>query len=310
MRPLALPTLLTVSGLTLLAAVPLLAPIAHAQQNPGYFIPPAARPPAAAGGPRLAPRSVPTPAPAYVPPALPTPIETPPLQLSLPPVPNLPPLAKGQAPPAAVIGVLGVPEIMRASTAAQQVQQAINQRRQRLNEDAQREQAAWRELQQQLSNPRSGLGPEQLRAKEAELQARITTAQRQFRDRNRQIEEAGQFALAQIERTLVGVIREVAESRGINLVLQRAQVALNTSEFDITPQVTEQLNKVLGKVMVPAEGMNIVVPPEQQPDQLPSSAPQNTPQNTPQSAPQASQAPAAPSTAASSPAAPTAANRP
>ena len=297
MRHLPIPTLLTVSGLTLLAAMPLLAPRAHAQQNPGYFIPPAARSPAAA--PRTAPRSAP--APAYIPPALPTPIETPPLQLTLPPVPTLPPLAKGQAPPTAIIGVLGVPEIMRASTAAQQVQQAINKRRERLNEDAQREQAAWREMQQQLSNPRSGLNPEQLRAKEAELQARITNAQRQFRDRNRQIEEAGQFSLAQIERTLVGVIRQVAESRGINLVLQRAQVALNTNEFDITPQVTEQLNKVLGQVMIPAEGVNIVVPQEQAPDQLPSAGSQNTLQ----SAPQASQAPpAAPSpAAASSPAA-------
>ncbi len=296
MRPLPLPTLIA-SGLTLLAAVPLLGSPARAQQNPGYFIPPAARPPAAA--PRSAPRSAAAPAPAYIPPPLPAPVETPPVQLTLPPVPTLPPLAKGQAPPAAVIGVLGVPEIMRASAAAQQVQQVINKRRERLNEDAQREQTAWRELQQQLSNPRSGLSQEQLRARETELQARITNAQRQFRDRNRQIEEAGQFALAQIERTLVGVIRQVAESRGINLVLQRAQVALNTNEFDITPQVTEQLNKVLSQVMIPAEGVNIVVPQEQPPDQLSSTAPAAPPATASQGIPQASQAPAASSTASS-----------
>lgn len=294
------PPLLT-PGLTLLAALaaaPSLAPPARAQQNPGYFVPPAARPPAA---PRAVPRAAPAPAPAFVPPALPAPVESAPIQLTLPPVPTLPPLAKGQPPPTPVIGVLGVPEIMRASTAAQQVQQVINKRRERLNEDAQREQAAWREMQQQLSSPRSGLNQEQLRAKEAELQARITNAQRQFRDRNRQIEQAGQFALAQIERTLVGVIREVAESRGINLVLQRAQVALNTNEFDITPQVTEQLNKVLGQVMIPAEGVNIVVPQESQSDQIPSV--------TSQAAPQASQAPA-PSTASSSSTAAPAATRP
>jgi Skp family chaperone for outer membrane proteins len=284
--------------LTVLVAVPLLAPAAWAQPNPGYFIPPAAHPPAAAAAPRAAPRAAAPPIPAFVPPALPT-VESAPVQMTLPPVPTLPPLAKGQPPPAAVIGVLGVPDIMRASTAAQEVQQAINKRRERLNEDAQREQAAWREMQQQLSNPRSGLSPDQLRAKEAELQARITDAQRQFRDRNRQIEQAGQFSLAQIERTLVGVIRQVAESRGINLVLQRAQVALNTNEFDITPQVTEQLNKVLGQVMIPAEGVNIVIPPEQQPDQLPSPAPQTS------AAPQAGQAPGqvpsqAPGTASSS----------
>lgn len=255
------------AALAALASAILLPPLARAQQSPGYFIPPAARPPAGAAAP-AGPRAAP-PAragqPAFVPPPLPTAVETPPVQMTLPPVPDLPSLPKGSPPPAPVIGVLGVPEIMRASKAAQQVQQAINQRREKLNEDAQQEQSAWRELQQQLSNPKSGLSQDQLRAKEADLQGRITNAQKQFRDRNRQIEEAGQFGLAQIERTLVGVIRQVSESRGINLVLQRSQVALNANEFDITPQVTEQLNKVLTKVQIPAEGMNIVVPQDQQP---------------------------------------------
>jgi Skp family chaperone for outer membrane proteins len=262
-------TLTIPAALALLATAPLLSPNARAQQNnPGYFIPPAARTPAAAGPATPAARPAPRAqagqgSTGIVPPALPTPVETAPIQMTLPPVPDLPALPKGAAPPTPIIGVLGVPEIMRASKAAQQVQQAINQRRERLNEDAQTEQQAWRELQQQLSNPRSGLSQDQLRAKEADLQARITTAQKQFRDRNRQIEEAGQFGLAQIERTLVGVIRQVSESRGINLVLQRSQVALNANEFDITPQVTEQLNKVLTKVQIPAEGVNIVIPQDQ-----------------------------------------------
>ena len=144
---------------------------------------------------------------------------------------------KGPAPPAAVIGVLGVPEIMRACVAAQEVERMIGQRRQRLSEDAQKEQASWRELQQQLGSQRSGLSPEQIRDKERELQERITNAQRQFRERNRVIQEATQYALAQIERTLVAVIRQVAESRGMNLVLHRNQVALNVNEFDLTDQV-------------------------------------------------------------------------
>lgn len=268
------PALALLPALGLLAAAPL-APAAHAQQNPGFFIPPAARAPAARApaAPAAAPRPAARPAPVYVPPPLPPAVETPPVQLTLPPVPELPALPKGQTPPAAVIGVIGVPEIMRAATAAQQVQQVISERREKLNEDAQKEQAAWRELQEQLSNPRSGFSPEQIRARESELQARITDSQRRFRDRNRQIEQAGQFALAQIERTLIGVINQVAASRGMNLVLHRAEVALNTNEFDITQPVTDELNKVLAQVKIPAEGMNIIVPPEAQPGPMSAKAP-------------------------------------
>lgn len=175
-------------------------------------------------------------------------------QFQFPPDPVLPPIPKGVAPPAAVIGVLGVPEVMRACTAAQEIERVIGQRRQKLNDDAQKEQTAWRDLQQQLVSQRGNLTPDQIRAKERELQERITNAQRQFRDRNRVIQEAAQYSLAQIERTLIGIIRQVADSRGMNLVLHRNQVALNINEFDLTEAVATQLNKVLPSVTIPADG--------------------------------------------------------
>ena len=250
---------------------------AAAQQNPGYFIPPGA-----GSGPanRPAPsRPASRPAPPAVqvaPPSLGAgagagagPNEPPPLQVQLPPLPDLPALARGPAPPAAVIGVLGIPDIMHASTAAQQVEKLIGERREKLNEDAQKEQATWRDLQQALANQRASLNADQIRTKERELQERITNSQRQFRDRNRFIQEAAQVGLAQIERMLIATIRQVAESRGMNLVLHRAQVALNINEFDITDTVVEQMNKTLPSVTLPPDGVSAVAaqatPPAVQP---------------------------------------------
>ena len=46
----------------------------------------------------------------------------------------------------------------------------------------------------------------------------------------------------------------------MNLVLHRAQVALNINEFDITDQVAEQLNKVMPSVAIPAEGVSAALP--------------------------------------------------
>jgi Skp family chaperone for outer membrane proteins len=250
------------TGLALFA-VPVMA-----QPNPGYFIPPAAggaqqsRPTAPS---RPAPsRPQPAPAPSLLAPpggALtqqqqqPEP-EPPPINVTLPPVPDLPALPRGASPPAAVVGVLGIPDIMRASTAAQQIEKIIGERREKLNEDAQKEQGAWRDLQQTLANQRATLSAEQIRTKEKELQERITNAQKTFRDRNRIIQESGQYGLAQIERMLIAVIRQVAESRGMNLVMHRAQVALNVNEFDITESVVAQLNKVLPAVVLPPDGVS------------------------------------------------------
>ncbi len=202
------------------------------------------------------------------------------VQLPNVPVPDLPPLPKGASPPAAVIGVLGVPEIMRAATASQQVEKVIGERREKLNQDAQKEQGVWRDLQQQLAAQRATMTPDQVRAKERELQERITNAQKSFRDRNRIIQETAQYSLSQIERTLIGVIRQVAESRGMNLVLHRAQVALNINEFDITDQVTQQMNKVMPSVNIPPDGVSPVAEAQQAgtpPAPTPASAPTTPP---------------------------------
>ena len=186
-----------------------------------------------------------------------TPGEPPPspVQVQLPPPPAIPDVPRGAMPPAAVIGVLSIPDALRASSAYTAADKTMGERRQRLNEDAQKEQVALRELGQQLGTDRAKMTPDQIRARERELQDRISESRRKFSERGRVIQDASQYALAQIERTLGDVVQRVAAARGMNLVLQRAEVALNQSEFDITQQVAELLNKTLPSVQIPPDGV-------------------------------------------------------
>jgi Skp family chaperone for outer membrane proteins len=296
-----------IAGAAFVAAASLLIlPAAHAQQGPGWFVPSQPQAPARPAA-RPAPRPArPAPAPAQVaePPGGgigPEPgdqaaAEPPPPQIPAPPIPTLPALPRTAGPPAVVVGVLGVPEVMRASTAAQDVEKVIGGRREKLAQDVQKAQTSWRDLGQALANQRSSLSQEQLRARQTELEQRVNKDQREFRERNRIIQEAAQYSLGQIESTLIAVIRQVSESRGMNLVLHRSQVALNINEFDITDQVATQLNKVLPSVQIPAEGVDPQTLVKQQQQQAASStAP--TVQMTPSNGPSA-QLPAGPTTPA------------
>ena len=134
------------------------------------------------------------------------------LQVQLPPAPEMPPIAEGPATPAAIVGMLSVPDVLRVSTAYQAAYKELNARGQKLNEDAQKEQTALRELGQAFANERAKLAPEQIRAKEREIQDRATEAQRKFGERNRIIQEAGQYVMAQINRTMEQVAQQVALS--------------------------------------------------------------------------------------------------
>jgi len=237
-----------------------------AQQSPNgeWFVPgqsrPATAPPASRPGPR--PATGPS---SGAPGVLPLPGEpggdqaagaAPQPQFELPPAPEIPPIPKGQATPAAIVGILSVPDVLRVSTAYQAAYKELNARGQRLNEDAQKEQSALRDLGQAFAGERVRLTPEQIRTEEKRIQERATEAQRRFGERNRIIQEAGQYVMLQINRTMEQVAQQVALSRGINLVLNRAQILGTTADFDLTPAVAEVLNKALPSVVVPPDGVS------------------------------------------------------
>jgi Skp family chaperone for outer membrane proteins len=229
-------------------------------QGQNWFIPnhpaPARRAPARTAAPAPQPSPLAETAPPAEAPGEAVPPEQ--LQVQLPTAPPVPEVPHGTLPPAAVIGVLSVPDVLRASVAYQAADKVIAERRQKLNTDAQAEQTKLRDMAQALAGERSKLSAEQIRLKDKELQDRISESRRSFTERNRIIQEQGQYALLQLQRTLSEVVQKVAVSRGMNLVLQRAEVAVNIPEFDITPEVTELLNKALTSVVIPPDGVSPV----------------------------------------------------
>jgi Skp family chaperone for outer membrane proteins len=246
-------------------SVAVLPQLAFAQSNPGWFVPPATTPAPSHSAPASHPRTA-RPVPVQAAP-LPEPepepqadqqdqAQGPAPNLPKPPVPTLGPLPKAPPPPPLVLAVLGVPDVMQQSNAAQIIQRVIGARREKLRADVEKAQATWRELEQSLQNDAPKLTPEQGRARERALRERVTKDRAALQERNRIIQEAGQVALGQIERTLSIIVQRVAESHGINMVLHHSNVVLNVPAFDITPEVVTQLNKLLATVQIPPDGVD------------------------------------------------------
>ena len=246
---------------------------AQSQSGSGWFVPDTAKPAAQGGKPGPAqatgPRQVTAPPPsppmdAGVPmgqdggPMVDQQqgVPLPPLQVQLPPMPEAPPIPKGSPTPAAIVGILSVPDVLRISTAYQQADKELGLRRTRLNEEAQKEQSALRELGQAFANERAKLTPEQIRAKEKEYADRVNESRRKFSEKDRINQEAGQYVMMQINRVIEHVAQQVAAARGVNLVLNRAQVLGTTVDFDLTPQVADVVNRTLPSVIIPPDGVS------------------------------------------------------
>jgi Skp family chaperone for outer membrane proteins len=243
------------------ALVPLTA-WAQAQSGTGWFVPNQPKPNAPAGQ-RPAGQPAPQTQAQPLPPAgdqgiplVEPPGPLPPLQVQLPPMPEIPPISKGPPTPAAIVGILSVPDILRISTAYQMADKELAARRNKVSEDGQKEQNTLRELGQAFANERAKLTPEQIRAREKEYADRVNESRRKFSDRARIIQEAGQYVMAQIERVIEQVAQQVAASRGVNLVLNRVQVLGTTADFDLTPQVADVVNKILPTVVIPPDGVS------------------------------------------------------
>jgi Skp family chaperone for outer membrane proteins len=251
--------------------------LAQDQQNPGWFVPNQQRPAAQPG--RAAPaRSA---APVEEVPEATAPVDEPgtapqqQIQVQLPPPPEIPAIPKGPPTPAAIVGIVSIPDALRVSTAYSTADKVFNERHKKLDEDAQKEQVTLRDLGQQLANDRAKLTPEQIRQRERDLQDRIADSRRKFGERNRIIQESGQYVMAQINRTMEQVVQQVALARGINVVLNRAQVLGTTADFDLTPEVVQVLNKVLPSVVIPPDGVSPVAmaPPKGEPGATASAQP-------------------------------------
>ncbi|MCK8636473.1 hypothetical protein CO583_03065 [Parasaccharibacter sp. TMW2.1882] len=179
--------------------------------------------------------------------------------LPLPPVPSSPAVPKEDAPPPVVLGLISVQGVMQLSTAAQEMQQVLGERRDRLARAVQKEEGAWREEQQKLQVQARTLTSDQLQLRVRHLQERRAKDQRDFSNKARIIQEAYQVAFHQIERVLEqrdGIIAKVAAAHGMNLVLHAEQAVLHVDGQDITEEVADRLNKVLPHVFIPDDGVD------------------------------------------------------
>lgn len=217
-------------------------------QNPGWFVPGQARP--AAATPARSSEPAPVPQDQAAEPGQQQ------IHVELPPPPKVPPIPKGPPTPAAIIGIISTPELLRSSTAYQQAIKELNDRRKKLNDDAQKEAVALRDQHTELESAQSKLSPEQRHQRELAEQNRSDQFRRRYTERARIIQEQAQYAEAQIDRTLNQIIQEVAQARGINIVLNSAQLGFATPEFDLTPEVADYLNKALPSVVIPPEGVS------------------------------------------------------
>ena len=99
-----------------------------------------------------------------------------------------------------------------------------------------------------MARQRAVLSAEAFAAKRKELQEQAYSLQQDFVSRQKEMEEFFGRGIRQVRKALAEVAKEIADERGINLILLKATIVLASRELDITEEALRRLDERLPSV--------------------------------------------------------------
>lgn len=149
-----------------------------------------------------------------------------------------------------VVGTLDLQTILKKSKAGQSLEQALLAKSKAINAEIGKTEQGLRAQRQQLDQQRSSLPPADYQAKLAQLQKDFDKLRTTASAKRKELEAARNKGLEQISKTLDAVIRDIAQKRGLTLVINKSLVVMAAENWDITADVQKGLDAKLPKVSI------------------------------------------------------------
>ncbi len=159
-----------------------------------------------------------------------------PLWMAVPTAPR----AQELAPP--VLAIIDVQQVLRELTSVKALSIRIEEQKAKHQDELREQEQALREADQELARQRSILSPEAYAQKRGELEQRIATLRREARNRKRGLDKIFTRGMTVVQAELAKVAKEIAEERGLDLILSKSTVVLVKPKFELTQEAVRRLN--------------------------------------------------------------------
>jgi Skp family chaperone for outer membrane proteins len=156
--------------------------------------------------------------------------------------------AVAQKLPAAVAAVIDYQRVLRDAAAARSIGEQIEARRKAYQEEISREEQRLHEADKEFAKQRSVLSPEAFAEKRRAFEQDVAEVQRLVQERRRELDRLSAAALDQVKQALIGIVTELSEERGFNLVLPSSELLFFARSLDVTEEVLAELDVRLPEV--------------------------------------------------------------
>ena len=143
------------------------------------------------------------------------------------------PQANGQMTAESRIAIVDYQRIQKSSTAMVDIQSQIEERRLIYQDDISRQEQELRATDQELVRQRSVLTAEAFALKRREFEAQVAQVQREVQDRKRELDQAFEYGMNQVQLVINDIIAELSKEKGFNIVLSRQQIVFAISVISI-----------------------------------------------------------------------------
>lgn len=162
---------------------------------------------------------------------------------------------RAQEPASPVFAIIDIQKILRESTAVKALSKRIDAQKSQYQTELRAAEQALREADRELARQRSILSAEAYAKKRGELEQKVATLQRAARKRKRGLDREFANGMSTVQRELAKVAKEIAEARGLDLILSKATVVIVKPKFELTEEAVQRLNARLPDVP-PVQGQN------------------------------------------------------
>ncbi|MEQ8510490.1 MAG: OmpH family outer membrane protein [Rhodospirillaceae bacterium] len=149
-----------------------------------------------------------------------------------------------------IIGVLNTELIERDSLAAKGIRLERDKYITRYQTEVRALETELRGEEQRLTQQRNVLAPEVFQQQVEAFQQKFAVAQQEARVSQQNLNAVFQQAMVQINQEMIRISSQVAQERGINMVMPQSLILLSDPSMDITRPVLEILNERLPAVVM------------------------------------------------------------
>ena len=146
------------------------------------------------------------------------------------------------------VAILDVQSVFQNAAAVKSIQVAMRAYIEAYRAGTQREEEEIRAAQHELAGKRETLSGEQYEAERRKLEQRLLEAQARVQERKRGLDETQQQGMNAVQLALNGIVTEIANEKGITLILRKDQTVLNATALEITDEVLNRLNARLPEI--------------------------------------------------------------